>query len=91
MNKIITALIATTALSFAAPAAFAEPSCNVPKDKWMKEADFKAKAEAEGYKIKRFKVNKGQCYEIYGTDKAGKKTEAWFNPETGASLGSKSE
>ena len=57
----------------------------------MKEADFKAKAEAEGYKIKRFKVNKGQCYEIYGTDKAGKKTEAWFNPETGASLGSKSE
>ena len=57
----------------------------------MKEADFKAKAEAEGYKIKIFKVNKGKCYEIYGTDKDGKKTEAWFNPETGASLGSKSE
>ena len=91
MKRIIASVIATTALSFAASAAFAEPSCNVPKDKWMKEADFKAKAEAEGYKIKRFKVNKGQCYEIYGTDKAGKKTEAWFNPDTGASLGSKSE
>ena len=40
-------------------------------------------------KIKTFKINKGQCYEIYGT-KDGKKTEAWFNPETGASLGAKS-
>lgn len=91
MKRIIAAVIATTALAFTASAAFAEPKCDVPKEKWMKEADFKAKAEAEGYKIKIFKVNKGKCYEIYGTDKDGKKTEAWFNPETGASLGSKSE
>ena len=56
----------------------------------MKEADFKAKAEAEGYKIKKFKVNSGNCYEIYGT-KDGKKVEAWFNPETGASVGAKAE
>ena len=53
-------------------------------------APLRAKAEAEGYKIKKFKVNSGNCYEIYGT-KDGKKTEAWFNPETGASLGSKAE
>lgn len=91
MKKTIAAVIATTALSFAATGALAEPKCDVPKDKWMKEADFKAKAEAEGFKIKTFKVNKGQCYEIYGTDKDGRKIEAWFNPETGASLGSKSE
>ena len=90
MNRIIATILATTALSFGASAAFAEPSCDVPKEKWMKEADFKAKAEAEGYKIKKFKVNSGKCYEIYGT-KDGKKTEAWFNPETGASLGSKAE
>ena len=67
MNRIIAAVIATTALSFGASAAFAEPKCDVPKEKWMKEADFKAKAEAEGYKIKKFKVNSGNCYEIYGT------------------------
>ena len=90
MKRIIATVLATTALSFAASAAFAEPSCDVPKEEWMKEADFKAKAEAEGYKIKTFKINKGQCYEIYGT-KDGKKTEAWFNPETGASLGAKSD
>ena len=87
MKLHITALV----LALGSAAAFAGPTCNVPQDKWMKEADFKAKAEAEGFKIKRFKVNKGQCYEIYGTDKAGKKIEAWFNPETGASVGSKSE
>lgn len=89
MKKIIATIIATTAVAFTASTAFAEPSCNVPKEKWMKEADFKAKAEGEGYKIKTFKVNGGKCYEIYGTDKAGKKVEAWFDPETGASLGSK--
>lgn len=89
MKKIIATLLATTTLAFAASSAFAEPSCNVPKDKWMKEADFRAMVEGQGYKIKTFKLNPGKCYEIYGTDKDGKKVEAWFNPETGASLGSK--
>jgi len=64
--------------------AFAEPSCNVPKEKWMPEATLKKQAESQGYKIKTFKVNKGLCYEIYGTDKAGKKVEHWFDPATGS-------
>jgi hypothetical protein len=70
-------------------AAFAGPTCNVPKDKWMKEADFKADLTAKGYTIKTFKVSKGQCYEIYGTDKAGKKVEIYFDPATGAPLETK--
>jgi hypothetical protein len=76
--------IVTTAalLLVAASAATAGPSCSVPKDQWMKEADFKARVEAQGYKIKTFKVSKGQCYEIYGHDKAGKKVEIYFNPAT---------
>ena len=86
MNRIL----ALAAAALVSTSALAGPTCTAPKDKWMKEADFKAKAEAEGYKIKKFKVNSGKCYEIYGT-KDGKKTEAWFNPETGASLGSKAE
>ena len=88
MKKIVATIIATTALAFTATAAMAEPSCSVPKEKWMKEADFKTMAEGQGYKIKTFKVNGGKCYEIYGT-KDGKKTEAWFNPENGDYLGSK--
>lgn len=76
-------------LALSASAVFAGPTCNVPKEQWMKEADFKAKLEADGYKIKTFKVTKGQCYEIYGHDKAGKKVEIYFNPATAAVLESK--
>lgn len=54
-----------------------------PKSKWMSEADFKKKVEADGYKISKFK-QPGTCYEIYGTDKDGKKVEIYFNPVDGA-------
>lgn len=50
-----------------------------PKEKWMSEADFKKKVEEMGYKIKKFK-QPGTCYEIYGTNKEGKKVEIYFNP-----------
>ena len=33
-----------------------------------------------------FKVSKGQCYEIYGLDKTGKKVEIYFDPATAAIL-----
>ena len=49
----------------------------------MPEAAFKKSVEAQGYTIKTFKVNKGQCYEIYGM-KDGQKVEHWFDPATGA-------
>jgi hypothetical protein len=32
-----------------------------------------------GYKIKKFK-QPGTCYEIYGTNKEGKKVEIYFSP-----------
>lgn len=75
-------IVVSALLLSAAGLALAEPSCNVPKEKWMPEAQFKQQVEAKGYQIKTFKVNKGQCYEIYGI-KDGKKVEHWFNPATG--------
>ena len=78
------------ALTLIASAAMAGPTCNVPEAQWMKEGDFKARLEGQGYQIKTFKVSKGQCYEIYGFDKAGKKVEIYFNPATGAVLEQKS-
>jgi hypothetical protein len=82
MKLKLTALL----LAFGTTVAFAGPSCNVPKERWMKEADFKAQMEKQGYQIKTFKVSKGQCYEIYGSDKAGKKVEIYFDPATAAVL-----
>ena len=70
-------------------AACAGPSWTASKDKWMSEADFKKGVEAQGYQIKTFKVSRGQCYEIYGFDKAGKKVEIYFDPVTAAVLESK--
>jgi hypothetical protein len=69
--------------------AMAGPTCNAAKDKWMSEGDFKKDVEARGYTIKTFKVSKGQCYEIYGTDKAGKKVEIYFDPVNASILEAK--
>lgn len=64
--------------------AHAKKSCtDQPKEKWMKEEDFKKRLESEGYKIRKFK-QPGTCYEIYGTNKAGKKVEIYFNPVDGS-------
>lgn len=63
-------------------AAFAKADCTVhPKSEWMKESDARSKLEAEGYKIKKFKVD-GNCYEIYGHDKDGKKVEIYYDTKT---------
>lgn len=72
---LITGLVVLVGFS-----AYAKKTCtDQPKDKWMTEEDFKKKVEELGYKIKKFK-QPGTCYEIYGTDKDGKKVEIYFNP-----------
>ena len=62
--------------------AFAGANCpKHPKSEWISQADAKAKIEAQGYKIRKFKVD-GNCYEIYGTNKEGKKAEIYFDTKT---------
>ena len=77
-------LVLVLAILSATTTAYAKKNCtSESKDKWMSEADFKKKVEAEGYKISKFK-QPGTCYEIYGTDKDGKKVEIYFNPVDGS-------
>lgn len=78
--KQLIAVIVT--LGFAGVAQAKKNCTDMPKEKWMSEADFKKKAESEGYKIRKFK-QPGSCYEIYGTDKDGKNVEVYFNPVDG--------
>jgi hypothetical protein len=82
-------LVVSAVLVAVSGIALAGPACNVPKEKWMPEADFKKGLEDKGYQIKTFKVSKGNCYEIYGFDKAGKKVEIYFDPATAAPLETK--
>lgn len=63
----------------------AGPECvkKETKSQWVKETDFQKRLTDDGYKIKKFKVTGGNCYEIYGFDKNNKKVEIYFNPITG--------
>jgi hypothetical protein len=81
MNRSALAVAGIVALA-APTAAFAGANCKInPKTEWMSEADAKAKLMAEGYKIDKFKVD-GNCYEIYGSDKNGKKVEIYFDTKS---------
>jgi hypothetical protein len=78
-------MLAVVALLATCSAAHAERTCtSEPKDKWISEADMKLKISSLGYKAKIFKVTKGNCYEIYGLDKAGNRVEVYFDPVTGS-------
>ncbi len=83
--------IVIAALTLLVPVSFAHAKKNCtsePKEKWMDIAEFKKLKEAEGFKIRKFK-QPGTCYEIYGTDKSGKKVEIYFNPVDGSIVKSK--
>ncbi len=78
-----TPLIALILTTFGC-AAWAGPQCTAePKEKWIPEATMKQKLEADGYRIKKFKITQGNCYEIYGRDKQDRKVEIYFNPVDG--------
>ncbi|MDQ0140700.1 PepSY domain-containing protein [Cupriavidus necator] len=63
-------------------AALASAKCPAhPRGEWIKESDARARIEAQGYQIRKFKVD-GNCYEIYGKTKEGKKAEIYFDTKT---------
>jgi hypothetical protein len=79
MNRVLLAVGLAAVLPISA---FAKADCKAyPKSEWMPEADAKAKIEAQGYTIGKFKVD-GNCYEIYGKNKAGKKVEIYYDAKT---------
>lgn len=75
-------LAVLVALSAASSTALAAANCpQYPKNEWMAQDQAKAKIESMGYKIDKFKVD-GNCYEIYGVNKEGKKAEVYFDAKT---------
>lgn len=77
-------------LALASPLAYAGPECTTAdKSQWQDQAKFQEGLVAQGYKIKTFKVTKGNCYEIYGWDKDGKKVEIYHDPVSGQPVKSK--
>ncbi len=53
-----------------------------PRSEWMPADEMQLLATHRGYRIKTFKVSKGNCYELYGFDRDGRIVEAYFDPIT---------
>ena len=84
-RRTATALVLAGLL--AATQAHAGPTCtSEPESKWIPAAEMTKRFQAQGYKddVKALHVSKGKCWEIYGTDKQGRKVEVYFHPITGA-------
>jgi hypothetical protein len=74
-------------LIVASTSVFADPQCTTEdKSKWQDQKKFQEDLVKQGYKIKKFKVTKTNCYEIYGWDKAEKKVEIYYNPVDGSKV-----
>jgi hypothetical protein len=69
----------------------AGPQCTgEPESAWLTKAEMMARIEQLGHRVEVFKKTKGNCYEIYGWDKAGKRIEVYFHPVTGEVIKSSS-
>lgn len=74
--------LAALALAAVAATGFAADKCPaVPKDQWQPQQALEKKLTEQGWKIKKVKIEDG-CYEVYGTDAAGKRQESFFDPKT---------
>ena len=73
---VVLATIATTAH------AHGPTRCDpIPQEEWKPQMALQDKLKAEGWRVRQVKTYNG-CYEVYGTDAAGARTEAFFNPKT---------
>ncbi len=79
-------------LALASPLTLAATQCTTADmSQWQDQDTFQSGLKAQGYQISKFKVTKGNCYEIYGFDKDGKKVEIYFDPVSGDAVKSNVE
>ena len=79
-------------LALTSPLTFAATECTIAdKAQWQDQDTFQTDLKAQGYQINKFKVTSGNCYEIYGFDKDGKKVEIYFDPVSGTPVKSNVE
>ena len=75
------------ALLLGSSSVFAATECTTAdKSTWQDPDKFQAQLKEQGYKINKFNVTKGNCYEIYGFDKDGRKVEIYHDPVSGKAV-----
>ena len=76
-------LFAFALVAISSPA-LAGPHCtDEPQSKWLTKAEMMVRIKPMGHNVHVFKKTSGNCYEIYGRDKSGKRIEVYFHPVTG--------
>lgn len=58
----------------------------VAKEEMKPQMELQRKLTAEGWKVRQVKNFNG-CYEVYGFDEKGQRTEAFFDPKTFEKVG----
>lgn len=76
-------IVLLTALAIVAsgPALAAGKCSTSPKSMWQPQSTLKARLKSEGLKVRQIKAENG-CYEVYATDKNGKRVNTAFNAQT---------
>jgi hypothetical protein len=65
-----------------AGSAFAASGCSsAPAAQWQPKSKLESQLTAQGMKVRQVKTE-GGCYEVYATDKSGKRQNMAFNAQT---------
>ncbi|WP_332674131.1 PepSY domain-containing protein [Aromatoleum sp.] len=89
--KIRHIILAVAAL-LTGTAAIAGPTCTeAPREQWMPQETMLRKLVDQGYTLEKFKVTDGNCYELYGIDRDGRKVEIYHNPVDGSVVQAKTK
>jgi hypothetical protein len=74
--------LAVISVAAAGPALAGEGKCSsAPKSKWQPRSALETQLQSDGYKVRRIKIE-GGCYEVYATDKDGKRANMAYNAAT---------
>lgn len=72
---------AAAAVAIAGPAFAANGCATTPRSQWQPQSKLETMLKADGLNVRQIKVENG-CYEVYATDKAGKRQNMAYNAQT---------
>ena len=80
MPLLARATLGSLLLLCAAPL-LADTDCARPdRSAWMPESQFREQMKRQGVQITKFRITPGNCYEIYGFERDGRKLEIYYDP-----------
>lgn len=60
------------------------------QDTWQPQSKLEERLKAKGWQVRRIKID-GGCYEVYALNEKGERVEAYFHPQTLASVPTKKQ